>query len=111
IGHFKPVYEAKIILGILFLIWCNDTFAYLVGSLIGKHKMIPRISPGKTWEGFFGGGVFTVALAFFLETILPNVRGMGRTDWIVIGVIIFTVGTLGDLIESMFKRSIGVKDS
>ena len=111
IGHFKHVYEAKIILGILFLIWCNDTFAYLAGSLFGKHKLFFRISPGKTWEGFIGGAFAVIILASFMTKILPNIRGIETLDWLIIGTIIFSVGTLGDLIESMFKRSINVKDS
>ncbi|MBC7862324.1 MAG: phosphatidate cytidylyltransferase [Bacteroidia bacterium] len=118
IGHFKYTYEYRIILGILCLIWCNDTFAYVTGSLFGKHKLMPRISPGKTWEGFIGGGIFTLIFAFFMDSLLvlvdPNhyeVRGIGKIDWIIFAAVIFVIGTIGDLIESMFKRSIGVKDS
>jgi phosphatidate cytidylyltransferase len=113
LGHFKNDYEPKFILGIFLLIWCNDTFAYIVGSLIGKRKLLLRISPGKTWEGFFGGGLFTLVLAWFLVDLLPLpfFWRITRIDWLVIGLIIFTIGTLGDLIESMFKRSTGVKDS
>ena len=63
ISFFRHYYEPRIILGIFFLIWANDTFAYLVGSLIGKTKLLERISPGKTWEGFAGGGIATLILA------------------------------------------------
>jgi phosphatidate cytidylyltransferase len=113
LGHFRNDYEPKFILGIFFLIWTNDTFAYLVGSLIGKRKLMERISPGKSWEGFIGGGVATLILAWFLIDLLPLDRfwHFDRADWLIIGGIIFIFGTLGDLVESMFKRSTGVKDS
>ncbi|MFN5460059.1 MAG: phosphatidate cytidylyltransferase [Bacteroidota bacterium] len=113
IAHFKPFYEPRIILSLFFLIWTNDTFAYLSGSLFGKRKLMERISPGKTWEGFIGGGVFTLILAFFLNDVFPVDFHwhMSRTDWMVIGLFVFLFGTLGDLIESMMKRFTGVKDS
>ncbi|MBL7898580.1 MAG: phosphatidate cytidylyltransferase [Crocinitomicaceae bacterium] len=95
------------VLSVFILIWCNDTFAYLTGRLIGKHKLFERISPKKTWEGFIGGIVFAVAagiiLAYFLEWSYPKM--------ITYGIVVGVIGTAGDLVESMLKRSVGVKDS
>jgi phosphatidate cytidylyltransferase len=101
-------YESLIVFGLFLLIWSNDTFAYLVGSFIGKHKMYERISPGKTWEGTIGGALLTVIFsAFFYKWF----GVLSSKDWILIGVIVAVFGTIGDLIESMLKRSVGVKDS
>lgn len=110
-GGYDPgadSYNYKIILGILLLIWSNDTFAYLVGSFLGKNKMFERISPGKTWEGTIGGGILTIAASFLICELLGTFE---LTDWIVIAVIVVIFGTLGDLVESMLKRSVGIKDS
>ncbi|MFN6039170.1 MAG: phosphatidate cytidylyltransferase [Bacteroidota bacterium] len=113
IAHFRNSYEPKIILSIFFLIWANDTFAYITGSFFGKRKLLERVSPGKTWEGFIGGGFFTLVLAFFLNDIMPLnfFWHMTRLDWIIIGLIVFIFGTMGDLSESLLKRSAGIKDS
>ncbi|MEY3243540.1 MAG: hypothetical protein RIR11_4979 [Bacteroidota bacterium] len=96
------------VLGILGLNWINDTFAYLTGSLIGKTPFFPRISPKKTWEGTLGGIFFTVIIAwgisYYLNVYTPN-------QWVAIAASVAIFGTLGDLIESMLKRSVGVKDS
>lgn len=96
------------------LIWINDTFAYLCGITFGKHKMSPRHSPNKTWEGTLGGALFCIVAALFLgnyvqtgEWTLTSVSPY----WLPMGAIIAAVGTLGDLVESMFKRYVGVKDS
>ncbi|ESU27617.1 phosphatidate cytidylyltransferase [Flavobacterium limnosediminis JC2902] len=103
-AHFNP----KIIIGIFILIWTNDTFAYIVGKSFGKHKLFERISPKKTIEGFIGGLVFTMigsyVLSYFFTFFAP-------LTWICTGLIVGLFGTLGDLIESKFKRSAGVKDS
>jgi phosphatidate cytidylyltransferase len=90
----------------------SDTGAYAVGSLIGKHKMIPRISPGKTWEGFGGAIVVsTLASVIFFELCRHKMRGMTFTHAIILGVILSVSAVVGDLIESLFKREAGVKDS
>ena len=102
------VYYPKIIISILILFWSNDTFAYLTGKTIGKHKLFEKISPKKTIEGFVGGMLFTmlsgilIAIYFIEQPVI---------QWIIIGLIISIFGTLGDLIESKFKRVAGVKDS
>ena len=89
------------------LIWSSDTFAYFTGKFFGKHKMAPKISPKKTWEGFAGGVVLTLVLGFFVEKYFPELRG----NWMVVGVLVAVFGPLGDLVESQLKRNFGVKDS
>jgi len=89
------------------LIWSSDTFAYFTGKFFGKHKMSPKISPKKTWEGFAGGVVLTLVLGFFVEKYFPELRG----NWMVVGVLVAVFGPLGDLVESQLKRNFGVKDS
>lgn len=98
---------------IFILIWVNDTFAYLTGMLLGRHKMWVRHSPNKTWEGTVGGALFCIATAIFVGPLLLGVQSqmLYTFDWIVIGLICSVIGTLGDLVESMFKRFCGVKDS
>jgi phosphatidate cytidylyltransferase len=90
----------------------SDTGAYAVGSLIGRHKMIPRISPGKTWEGF-GGAILlsTVASLVFVHFLGGKMAGMNRLHAVVLGVLLGLTAVIGDLIESLFKREAGVKDS
>ena len=99
---------AHLILLVFGLLWVNDIFAYLTGRLLGKHKLFPRISPGKTIEGSLGGLVFTViAMALFSHYVawLPKSAAVGMA------AIAVVFGTLGDLCESMLKRQAGVKDS
>jgi phosphatidate cytidylyltransferase len=101
-------YNPKIIIGIFVLIWTNDTFAYIVGKSIGKTKLLERISPKKTIEGFFGGLSFTIVAGYLIAEYYIE----GATEiWIVISFIVGIFGTIGDLIESKFKRIAGVKDS
>jgi phosphatidate cytidylyltransferase len=101
-------FTPNIAAGILFLTWINDTGAYLVGSKMGKTPLFPRISPKKTWEGTIGGILFCILSGFLIHKLLGV---LSLTDWLVIGGIVSVFGTLGDLIESMLKRSVGVKDS
>jgi phosphatidate cytidylyltransferase len=90
----------------------SDMGAYLVGSLIGKHKMIPRISPGKTWEGFAGAVVIsTGASLLFAHLAGDRLYGMNWMHALILGVILSVSAVIGDLIESLFKREAGVKDS
>ena len=96
------------VLGLMLLIWANDTFAYLGGSLIGRNKLYPEISPGKTWEGFAVGAVFALGVAYLLYL------GLGVYAlhvWLGLGLIASVIGTVGDLFESMIKRNVGIKDS
>lgn len=106
--HGSIVFSPGIILGFFILLWANDTGAYLIGISLGKHRLMERISPKKSWEGFFGGLVIAASVAWLLS-LWPGV--LDRKGWIIVSVIISIAGTYGDLVESMLKRSIGVKDS
>ena len=97
-----------LLLGFFILIWINDTFAYLMGMLLGKHKFFERISPKKTWEGTIGGAVFAILGAYALSLFFTDFT---IYEWIGLGLIIIIFGTFGDLIESMIKRTYGIKDS
>jgi len=110
---FFPGVEGKyFLLYFILLTKFSDMGAYVVGSLIGKHKLIPRISPGKTWEGFFGAIIIsTGASVVFVHFLGNHMFGMNLTHAIILGVILSTTAVLGDLIESLFKRECGVKDS
>ncbi len=104
-------------LSIFVFLWCNDTGAYLSGSLFGKHKLFPRVSPGKSWEGSIGGGILVVAVAALVGHLEPTTaEGFGRSgmnilEWMGLGLVVVFFGTWGDLVESLFKRTLGIKDS
>ena len=98
-----------LVLGIFFSVWANDSFAYLVGSKFGKHKLAPRVSPKKSWEGFFAGLVGS-ALFWCLFTLIPGLN-LGIPVAMAFGVISGLCGVLGDLAESRIKRNVGFKDS
>ena len=98
----------RVVFGLLLLTWVNDTGAYLVGSRIGKTPLFPRISPNKTWEGSIGGALVTIAFGYLLHLIFHEI---GLVEWLGLAVIVAIFGGLGDLVESMLKRSVGVKDS
>ncbi|MFN8336824.1 MAG: CDP-archaeol synthase [Cyclobacteriaceae bacterium] len=106
-------YNFEPILGILLILWATDTGAYFAGTFFGKHKLFERISPKKTWEGFVGGAVLAGVIAFVFSLILRNngLHYLSTIDWIVITIIIVVGGTFGDLVESLLKRSIEIKDS
>lgn len=103
-----PVYKSHYVLGMILLIWASDTYAYLVGSMIGKRKLYEKISPGKTWEGTIGGGVLTMASSYIIAGWFPEIQFV---HWLVISVMVVIFGTIGDLFESMLKRQAGIKDS
>lgn len=104
----KMVYDPLILLGILVILWANDTFAYLFGWGFGRNKLFERISPKKTWEGAIGGGIMSLVFAWITSWIIP---GNPLQDWLSFSLIIIFAGNLGDLAESLFKRSLNVKDS
>jgi phosphatidate cytidylyltransferase len=108
-------YNPKIIIGLFILIWTNDTFAYIVGKSIGKHKLFERISPKKTIEGFIGGILFAVFAGYLISKLYikasPTHSEKSIVIWCIIALIVGFMGTIGDLIESKFKRIAGVKDS
>ncbi len=89
----------------------NDTFAYIVGKSIGKHKLLEKISPKKTIEGFIGGIIFTVLASYIIAKYYIQIKEVNTFIWIIIALIVSIFGTIGDLIESKFKRIAGVKDS
>ena len=110
------ILNPMIMLAIFCIIWINDTGAFLVGSLIGKHKLFERISPKKTWEGFFGGFMFCILAGFLFSRYCNEFFGMtslkaDMQTWIIMSAIISIFGTWGDLVESMIKRSLHIKDS
>ena len=108
-------YNPKIIIGLFILIWTNDTFAYIVGKSMGKHKLFERISPKKTIEGFLGGILFAVFAGYLISKLYikasPKFSEKSILIWCIIALIVGIIGTIGDLIESKFKRIAGVKDS
>ena len=108
IPHESILFSPGIIIGFFLLIWANDTGAYLTGMTFGRHKLFERISPKKTWEGFIGGFTAAIIVAWLLSDWFGVVD---KIQWVVISIIISISGTYGDLIESMLKRSTGVKDS
>ncbi len=101
-------YQYKCILGYFFILWANDIGAYFAGTYFGKHKLFERISPKKTWEGFFGGALFAFVITIVTAHYFTNFT---LIQWLIVATIIIVTGTLGDLIESMFKRSAYLKDS
>jgi phosphatidate cytidylyltransferase len=104
----SETYFSGILIGLFAIIWSSDVFAYLTGSMIGKHKLFERLSPKKTWEGSFGGLAFALAAAYLLSLFYSQLT---LVEWMVLSVIIVITGTLGDLSESFLKRQAGVKDS
>ena len=111
LSYLGKEFNPGIVIGIILLSWSNDTFAYLIGRKWGRTKLLERISPKKTIEGSLAGLVSTMLIAYFLLPFLFEVRGITKVDWVVIGGLVVIFGSLGDLVESMFKRSVGIKDS
>ena len=108
IPFIQNEYHPTILIGIFILIWMSDSFAYLVGSAIGKTKLYEKISPKKTIEGALGGLVAACIAAYFISKYFTQIT---TTSWIIIALIVVVFGILGDLIESKFKREAKVKDS
>jgi phosphatidate cytidylyltransferase len=105
---YSTTYIPDVLLGVLFTVWIYDSFAYLVGSKFGKHKMLPRISPKKSWEGFAGGMVAALIMGALNSLLFTYVT---IADWLVMSVIVVIFSTLGDMFESIIKRRLKVKDS
>ena len=105
--------QTLILLSLFVIIWTNDTGAYCVGSLLGKHKMFPRVSPGKSWEGLVGGFVFALVAGwiFSMFVSLSPDRTTNIVLWLGYAALVSVFGTLGDLMESLTKRTLGIKDS
>lgn len=102
-----PSAQFPLILGMFILIWTNDSFAYLSGRFLGKHKMFERVSPKKTWEGTIGGALFTVVAAVLIAYLSDS----DMMFWVVSAVIISPLAIVGDLLESLMKRDLQIKDS
>lgn len=112
------VYNYLAPLSIFVFLWTNDTGAYLSGSLFGKHKLFPRVSPGKSWEGSIGGGLLVLLVAALVGMYQNSDMHETATEliltvpqWMGLGLVVVFFGTWGDLVESLFKRTIGIKDS
>lgn len=112
------VYNYLLPLSIFIFLWTNDTGAYLSGSLFGKHKLFPRVSPGKSWEGSIGGGILVIIVAAVIGWYENSDMHAGNPDialsipqWMGLGLVVVFFGTWGDLVESLFKRTVGIKDS
>lgn len=101
-------------LSVFIFLWVNDSGAYCTGSLLGRHKLFPRVSPGKSWEGSIGGGVFVLIAAWLISYITTQkgiVTNLTTLQWMGMGLVVVVFGTWGDLVESLFKRTLGIKDS
>lgn len=108
LGFRNGEYTWQPVLGTMLLIWASDTGAYFAGKTFGRNKLFERISPGKTWEGWIGGTLLALAIAWLMGDFLTDLT---RWQWLGMASIIAVFGVLGDLVESMMKRSLGVKDS
>jgi phosphatidate cytidylyltransferase len=108
-----PNYQPELLIGIFAIIWTNDSFAYIFGKNFGKHKLMKRISPKKTIEGFAGGLVMSIAvgagLFYYLESI--DIINYSVWEWMIVAFVVAFFGTIGDLIQSKIKRQAEVKDS
>ena len=97
-----------LLLALFVCLWSNDTGAYCVGSLFGKHKMFPRVSPGKSWEGLIGGFAVSLLAGWVFSLCITAYPWW---LWLILAFVVSAAGTFGDLMESLFKRTLGVKDS
>lgn len=106
---FIAGFQPWLLLALFITLWVNDTGAYLTGMTLGKHKMFERVSPKKTWEGFAGGAVFALISGYVLSLIVPE--DISRWQWLVFSELVVVFGTLGDLCESLIKRTLNIKDA
>ena len=108
------MYDYMLPLSIFIFLWTNDTGAYLSGSMFGRHKLFPRVSPGKSWEGSIGGGILVLVVAAVIGHVANGQDGghlLSVPAWMGLGLVVVFFGTWGDLVESLFKRALGIKDS
>ena len=108
IAFDNTIYHYEFVLGILIIVWMNDIGAYVVGSLLGKHQLFKRISPKKTWEGTIGGALLALLVSYLIACYDTS---WSIVQWMIIGMITVIAGPYGDLVESLFKRSLQIKDS
>ena len=104
-------YNYVLPLSVFVFLWVNDSGAYCCGSLLGRHKLFPRVSPGKSWEGSIGGAVLVVVVAYVISQLLGTSSPLTALEWMGLGLVVVIFGTWGDLVESLFKRTLGIKDS
>ncbi len=118
-------YHWMLPMSVFVFLWVNDTGAYCTGSLLGRHKLFPRVSPGKSWEGSIGGGIFVLIAAAIISQFATTGTPLGSSSqelstlntqlstlkWLGLGLVVVFFGTWGDLVESLFKRTLGIKDS
>ena len=118
-------YHWMLPMSVFVFLWVNDTGAYCTGSLLGRHKLFPRVSPGKSWEGSIGGGIFVLIAAAIISQFAATGSPLGSSSqelstlnaqlstlkWLGLGLVVVFFGTWGDLVESLFKRTLGIKDS
>lgn len=106
----SELFNSSNLLMLLIVIWVNDSFAYIFGVSFGKHKLFPRISPKKSWEGFIGGAITSIVIGLIAHNY-HLVEGFEQIEFVIFILIIILAATFGDLVESKFKREAGVKDS
>ena len=104
-------YNYVLPLSVFVFLWVNDSGAYCCGSLLGRHKLFPRVSPGKSWEGSIGGAVLVVVVAYVISQLLGTSSPLTALEWMGLGLVVVIFGTWDDLVESLFKRTLGIKDS
>ncbi len=107
-GFLPERHHSSLLLGFFFLVWINETGAYVLGSAFGNHKLFERVSPKKTWEGAIGGGILAIFTAWMISLFFMQLT---LSDWLIMALMVVVFGSYGDLFESMFKRSINAKDS
>ena len=111
----EPAFSFVLPLSVFVFLWLNDAGAYCCGSLLGKHRLCPRISPKKSWEGSIGGAVLVIVAAVLIGSLLGNYEQTQNIltipQWIGMGLVVVVFGTFGDLVESLFKRTLDIKDS
>ena len=107
-NRFTPDYSFSLLLCLFAFNWTNDTGAYLFGITLGKHRLFERISPKKSWEGAIGGALCVVGIAFLFAHLIPYIA---LVHWIILGLLVCVFGVFGDLVESLLKRSLSIKDS
>lgn len=105
---FIDKWQPLLLLAVFVTIWVNDTGAYVIGVTFGKHRLFERISPKKSWEGFIGGALAALLSGYVFSLLIPQIS---LINWFIFSEIVVVFGTFGDLIESLIKRTIGVKDS
>ena len=109
--HVNDIGEFPMVLGVFILVWTNDTFAYLSGNLIGKHKLYEKVSPNKTWEGFSGGLLAAAVMGYLLNSYVYTGNQFESDFWLIAALLLAPAAVIGDLFESWLKRRMHVKDT